>query len=118
MSERSERNPGITSIRSRAREAGGSSHENFCRPFRGLFGFNKSATPRRIDLRNCGIDFPDESKEGKSAMTDWIVTIAIVSFVLYKLASLTEFDLGRGWLRLKFAVPRTQRLAKRKPAKK
>jgi len=51
-------------------------------------------------------------------MTDWIVTITIVSLVLYELASLTDFDLGRGWLRLKFAVPRTQRLAKRKAAKK
>ena len=51
-------------------------------------------------------------------MTDWIVTITIVSFVLYKLASLTELDLGRGWLRLKFAVPRPHSVAKAKGAKK
>ena len=36
-------------------------------------------------------------------MADWIVILVIVSFVIYKLDSLTELDVGRGWLRLKFA---------------
>jgi len=36
-------------------------------------------------------------------MADWIVVFAIVSFLIHKLASLTEVDVGRGWLRLRFA---------------
>jgi hypothetical protein len=36
-------------------------------------------------------------------MADWIVILGILSFVIYKLNSLTELDVGRGWLRLKFA---------------
>lgn len=47
-------------------------------------------------------------------MVDWIVNVAIISFVLYKLGSLTELDLGRGWLHLKFSVPRVKMDAKRK----
>jgi hypothetical protein len=36
-------------------------------------------------------------------MADWIAILAIVSFVIYKLGSLIELDVGRGWLRLEFA---------------
>jgi len=58
-------------------------------------------------------------------MADWIVTLAIVSFVIYKLGSLTELDVGRGWLRLKFAqdnkrlvdTRQTQRPVRRKQVK-
>ncbi len=39
-------------------------------------------------------------------MADWIVTLAILS-VIYRLGSLlgslTELDVGHGWLRLKFS---------------
>lgn len=41
-------------------------------------------------------------------MADWIVTLAVVSFVIYKLGILTELDVGRGWLRLKFATPKAK----------
>ena len=36
-------------------------------------------------------------------MADWVLIFGIVGFVIYKLDSLTELDVGRGWLRLKFA---------------
>jgi hypothetical protein len=36
-------------------------------------------------------------------MADWLIILGIVGFVAYKLDSLTELDVGRGWLRLKFA---------------
>jgi len=36
-------------------------------------------------------------------MADWMIIFVIVGFVIHKLDSLTELDLGRGWLRLKFA---------------
>ena len=36
-------------------------------------------------------------------MGDWIVILAIVGFLIHKLDGLTELDVGRGWLRLKFA---------------
>jgi len=41
-------------------------------------------------------------------MGEWILNIALVSFVIYKLGSLTELDLGRGWLHLKFERPPTK----------
>jgi hypothetical protein len=41
-------------------------------------------------------------------MGDWVI-LAFVSFAIYKLDSLTELDVGRGWLRLKFA-PHAKRL--------
>jgi hypothetical protein len=41
-------------------------------------------------------------------MGDWVI-LAFVSFAIYKLDSLTELDVGRGWLRLKFA-PHYKRL--------
>jgi hypothetical protein len=36
-------------------------------------------------------------------MADWVIIFVIVGFVIHKLDSLTELNLGRGWLRLKFA---------------
>ena len=36
-------------------------------------------------------------------MIDWMIGIVILSFVIYKLGQLTELDIGRGWLRLKFS---------------
>jgi hypothetical protein len=94
------------------------SYETFRRLLRGLFVVNTRGHPPRHRFEKLWYRLPDEPKEGKYVMTDWIVSIAIVAFVFHKLASLTEFDLGRGWLRLKFAVPRTQRLAKRQAAKR
>jgi hypothetical protein len=51
-------------------------------------------------------------------MDNWIVLIAVVTIGIYKIAFLTELDLGRGWLRLKFSVPKQQSLAKTKNARK
>jgi hypothetical protein len=56
-------------------------------------------------------------------MADWVIILAFVSFVIYKLDSLIELDVGRGWLRLKFAqdnkrfveVRQAKRPVKRQP---
>jgi len=47
-------------------------------------------------------------------MSDWVLSIVIVSFVIYKLANLTELDLGRGWLNLEFTPPRAKNPVRRK----
>jgi hypothetical protein len=36
-------------------------------------------------------------------MTDWFIILVVVGLIIYKLDSLTELDVGRGWVRLKFA---------------
>ena len=41
-------------------------------------------------------------------MGEWVLNIALVTLVIYKLGTLTELDLGRGWLQLKFEPPHTK----------
>ena len=54
-------------------------------------------------------------------MADWIIILVIilviVSFVIYKLDSLIELDVGRGWLRLRFAQ-NNKRLVETRHAKR
>ncbi len=50
-------------------------------------------------------------------MADWVIMFRIVGFVIYKLESLIEPDVGRGWLRLKFA-PNNKRMVEIRQAQR